>query len=55
MKLPSSMIAVAVLACTSATAQTTTDAFFDLVENTCLPAIENARAPDLTGLEVYDR
>lgn len=59
MKLPSTMIAFAALACTlawtAATAQTLTDAFFDLVENTCLPAIENARAPDLTGLEVYDR
>ena len=45
----------ATLASSAATADTLTDDFFDLVENTCLPAIEDAEVPGLSGLTPHDR
>ena len=55
MKLQIAALAASVLTGATAAADTPTDDFLDLVQNTCLPAIENAREPDLAGLEPYDR
>ena len=38
-----------------AAADTLTEDFFDFLEDTCLPAIENVEVPDLSAMTPYDR